>query len=553
MRKWVVKWSNSFLFLFLPLIINAQTPDAIAEAETGTLEGGLTIAKSLAGYSGTGYIANFRSTSDKVAVTVSVPTSGFYRLMIRYRSEDITQDKTENLDINGSGVSPVLFPKTSTWAEVDAGKCLLNAGNNKIVIQSSWGWIFIDKFSLYSVSKNTYNIAPNLINPNANQDAKSLYTYLVSKFNKRIISGSTDDYIDTAKKITGKTPMLRAFDFQHYTQGYAYLWKNGGHTFGWDDNGQTQKAINWYNSTGKIGIVSFQWHWHSPSGGTAGTNTFYTNQTTFDVTLAVQPGTQENTYILRDIDSIATQLKKLQKAGVPVLWRPLHEAGGAWFWWGAKGPGACKKLYHIVYDRLTNYHGLNNIIWVWSTPEPDWYPSNDSIDIIGYDSYPGAFSYASQKATFDKLYTMTGGTKLIAMSENGPIPNPNDCLAQDASWSYFMTWSDMIKTQNTYQHDYDVFNNANVLTIENPTPVLPIISGKKSIYIVYPNPAKDIINIEGPDFTRLELLDLKGSILYSTSKPIVSIPTQQFENGVYVMRIYNHEDICQMKVIISKQ
>ncbi len=105
--------------------------------------------------------------------------------------------------------------------------------------------------------------------------------------------------------------MLRAGDLMHFTDGYPYLWKDGHHTFGKDDDGTVDELITWYNSTGKKGIVSLQWHWCSPTGGAAGTNTFYTDFTTFDITKAVTPGTQENTDILRDIDDIAIQLKKV--------------------------------------------------------------------------------------------------------------------------------------------------------------------------------------------------------------------------------------------------
>ncbi len=39
--------------------------------------------------------------------------------------------------------------------------------------------------------------------------------------------------------------------------------------FGWKpvDDGTIDKAINWYISTNKKGIISFQWHWFSPIGG----------------------------------------------------------------------------------------------------------------------------------------------------------------------------------------------------------------------------------------------------------------------------------------------
>ncbi len=257
-------------------------------------------------------------------------------------------------------------------------------------------------------------------------------------------------------------------DLMHFTDGYPYLWQNGGHTFGKDDDGTVDELISWYNSTDKKGIVSLQWHWCSPTGGQAGTNTFYTNQTSFDVRRAVIDTTQEYADIIRDIDDIAIQLKRFEDAGVPILWRPLHEAGGGWFWWGAKGPEACLELYNIIYDRLQNYHHLHNLIWVWSTPETDWYPGNDKVDIIGYDSYPGDFNYGNQKNAFDIVHNLSGGTKLVAMSENGPIPNPDDCLDLDAPWSYFMSWSDLTFSQNTTQHLRDVYSNPRVLKFGTP-------------------------------------------------------------------------------------
>ncbi|MFW5877758.1 MAG: glycosyl hydrolase, partial [bacterium] len=88
-------------------------------------------------------------------------------------------------------------------------------------------------------------------------------------------------------------------------------------------------------------------------------------------------------------------------------------------------------------------------------------------DIIGYDSYPGDFNYGIQKTMFDGLYKITGGQKLIAMTENGPIPDPDACLEEDAPWLLFMAWSDLVSSQNSEQHIKDVYNNTNVLTLES--------------------------------------------------------------------------------------
>ncbi len=526
----------SFAFFILScMILSAQiAPDATVEAENGTLSGGVTVGSSISGYSGTGYVTNFKNSADKVTVTMNVLTEGFYKLMVRYQSEYKPQD----LFVNGKGPSAVVFPATNIFTEIDAGKYLLKPGTNTFMIQSNWGWINIDKFSLYSVPPNTYNPAPELVNPNADTATVSLYNYLLSKFTVKIISGQTNDWYDKIKPIAGKTPLLRAFDFQHYTQGYSWKWINGGFGFGAEDDGQVQTAINWYNSTNKTGIVSFHWHWHSPFGGTAGTNTFYTDYTTFDVTQAVIQGTPENIKILEDIDTIAYQLKRLQNAGVPVLWRPLHEAGGGWFWWGAKGPVACKKLYAIIYDRLTNYHGLNNLVWVWSTPETDWYPGNDSVDIIGHDSYPGVYNYDPQKSAFDRLYQLTNGEKIIAMSENGPIPDPDECLKNDAPWAYFMSWSDLVTAQNTNQHIAEVYNNSNVLTLENPTSIYEISGNTSSQYHIYPNPASEIVNVVGKGITRLELIDLHGRMVYRTTVHTNNFYVRPFKNGIYILKIF---------------
>lgn len=57
------------------------------------------------------------------------------------------------------------------------------------------------------------------------------------------------------------------------------------------------------------------------------------------------------------------------------------------FQWGAQGPEPAKKLWDLVYDRITNFHGINNIIWVWNSIAEDWYPGDDVVDILSADVY----------------------------------------------------------------------------------------------------------------------------------------------------------------------
>lgn len=434
------------------------------QAESATLTS-VTIESSLASYQGSGYAK--MTDNGSIVFSFAPASAGYYHLDIRVATP--SGNKNQTLVINGMVASSLVFPANDNWFTYDAGDHYLKAGANSIEIRKDWGWMLFDQITITPVAAPPpidYSLVDaSPIDPQADTSVQRVYQYLRSQYGQNILTGQTA-YWDELIALAKKTPVVRAFDFQHYTQGYPYLWKDGGHTFGWEDDGTTQAAIDWYNATNKKGLVSFQWHWHSPSGGNVGTNTFYTNQTIFDVTKAIQNGTTENTLILRDIDSIATQLKRLQTAKVPVLWRPLHEAGGAWFWWGAKGSQATKALYDILYNRLVNTHGLHNLIWVWSTPEADWYPGNTKVDIIGYDSYPGEFQYGSQKSVFDQLYEIVEGKKLIAMTENGPIPDMDECVTADAMWSYFSSWSDMVASQNSSAHVESVFAHAKAITLD---------------------------------------------------------------------------------------
>lgn len=457
--------------LLAAVALFSQTLVTSVEAESGVLGGGAYVAAATSNSSGP-FVTGFINSGDQVTVTVTVPTAGNYKLSIRYRS--IYGAKVQDVYANNVFVAGVNFPQTTNFVDLDAGSAVLNAGNNTLTLKKNWGYMDVDKFSIYTVLPNVFNISPSLIDVQATTNVKDLYNFMVSQFGRRIITGQTDDYYDQLKTIAGKSPLLRAWDMASYSPMYAYNWNNG-FAFGAVDNHDAERAIGWYNSTGKTGIVSFHWHWHSPSGGTPGVNTFYTTNTSFDVSQAVIPGTTQNTEVLRDIDAIAVPLKKLRDAGVPILWRPLHEAGGAWFWWGAKGAAPAKALWDIMYNRLTNFHGLHNLIWIWSTPEAGWYPGNAKVDMLGYDSYPGNYNYTPQKNVFDNLYTITAGQKLLAMSENGPIPDIQNSIDGGAPWSYFMSWNDLVASQNSSQHIVDVFANANVITLENYAQVvLPV-------------------------------------------------------------------------------
>src|SRR5690606_553432 len=130
------------------------------------------------------------------------------------------------------------------------------------------------------------------------------------------------------------------------------------------------------------------------------------------------------------VDVVAWHLRQLRDAKVPVLWRPYHEMNGNWFWWGQKqGDDGYKKLWRMLYHRLVEVHGLNNLLWVFNGnevrenrdaqgvdhgvhPYATYFPGLDLVDVLATDVYRNNFA----KIDYDSLRELARG-KPIALGE----------------------------------------------------------------------------------------------------------------------------------------
>jgi len=534
---------------FIVLAGNVLKAQTIIEAEDAILSG-VTVSTNAPGYSGTGFV--YMAGSGSITINITVSENTFYKLVMRVSTP--MGNKDQDLYVNGAKISTLKFPGNSSFFDYNAGNLALIAGTNTIQVKPSWGYMYFDKFTFTTTGTHDYSLTDaSPVNPNADQKTKSIYSYLRSNYGKNIISGQTA-YWNQLIALAGKTPVLRAFDMQNYSP------HNPWHSdwSAWDD-GTVQDAINWFNSANGKGIVSFQWHWFSPSGGSLNTSIFYTNQTGFDVSRVLDNSSQEYKDIIRDIDAIAVQLKRLQAAGIPVLWRPLHEAGGGWFWWGAKGPGPCLALYNLMYERFTTYHQLNNLIWVWSTPEADWYPGNARVDILGYDSYPGAYSYGSQKSVFDQLFDITQGSKMITMSENGPIPDIDKCISEDAMWLYFSSWGDLVASQNTTPHIQQVYAHPQVITLDEITSLNHLKTPAENKLNIYPNPATSVISIQAEQpwiNPEIDIYDSGGrnvmhmKIDAGNATPSINLNISTLRPGIYKLLLRNGNQMLSDSLVV---
>ncbi|MDY7224696.1 glycosyl hydrolase [Halalkalibacterium halodurans] len=445
-------------------IANAESEVRIFEAEDAILNG-LTIKNSEPGFSGTGYVGDFENSSQSVTFQIEAPKAGLYNLNIGYGAI-YGSGKVANVIVNGEKLST--FTMGSGFGKASAGKVLLNSGLNTISITPNWTWFTIDYIEvIHAPEPENHNVEKTLINPNATDEAKALISYLVDNFGEKILAGQ-HDYPNTRPRdleyiyeTTGKYPAVLGLDFIDNSPSRVERGASAD---------ETPVAIDWWN---KGGIVTFTWHWNAPKDlldepGNEWWSGFYTRATTFDVEYALKhPKSEDYMLLIRDIDVIAGELKKLQEANVPVLWRPLHEAEGGWFWWGAKGPESTKELWRLMYDRMTNYHNLNNLIWVWNSIEEDWYPGDEYVDIVSFDSYPGEYNYSPMSREYEALKELSSNKKLIAIAENGPIPDPDLLQLYHANYSWFATWNgDILRNQNSEEHLRKVYNHDYVITLD---------------------------------------------------------------------------------------
>ena len=307
-------------------------------------------------------------------------------------------------------------------------------------------------------------------NPNITESAQKLLNYLVETAGKGIITGQHTqtipmEEISQIRSITGKEPKLRGFELLAYSPNINYDDATEPClTEVYENRNTLDVALEWTKST--EGIVTFTFHWFSPTGGHD--KSFYMENTDFDAQQILIEGTPERTAFYHDMDVIAQELKKFQDADIPVLWRPFHEADGTWFWWGAKGPVVASKLYCMMYDYYTNVHHLNNLLWVWNCPVKEAYPGDEYVDVVSMDIYLEKFEKTDYHEQYQKLIQTTSAEKVAALAEIGYLPDAEMLEKSRIPWAYYMTWSkDFCLTEkfNTNEHLKSMYNSSYSITL----------------------------------------------------------------------------------------
>ena len=408
--------------------------DAVVyEAEDGKLLGNAKVDSS----GDIHFVDGLAADEDGFEVTIRIEETGFYDISVVNKSDGNYKENYVLVDGNSMGT---VVTESAEYTDSVLPMVYLEPGEHTVSVKKCWGWIQTDCIKVKpadEIDPGRFELDPVLVNPNASENAKRLMTYLCDIYGKDILSGQYCDQgmfgLENAViwRETGKYPAILGLDMIEYSPSRVAHGSNGK---------SVDYAIECWE---KGGIVTFCWHWNAPTEYITGTwySAFYKEHTNIDLEKIMNGGDQAGyDLLMQDIDAIAVQLQRLEDAGVPILWRPLHEASGGWFWWGAAGPEAYKKLYLLLYDKLTNEYGLDNLIWVWNGQDKDWYPGDEYVDIIGEDIYPGEKVYTPQTAKYLKVLDYTDTKKMIILSENGCHFDPDLAVRDGSMWGSFCTW-----------------------------------------------------------------------------------------------------------------
>ena len=280
------------------------------------------------------------------------------------------------------------------------------------------------------------------VNPDASPEAVKLLEYIYSISGKKTLAGQHcaplvgDTRLSVVHRTTGKYPPVFGQDFGFSYPGY------------WDGINYRQRIVDDAIKRHRDGfIITLMWHAVRPTEDEPVTfrESVQGKLTDEEWKDLITPGTEINERWKSQVDVIAWFLKQLKYADVPVLWRPYHEMNGGWFWWGKKeGEDGYKKLWRMLYDRLVNFHGLNNLIWVYNTnefkngvnPHETHYPGDDVVDILALDVYTEGFN----QVNYDTMLELAGD-KPIALGEVGGPPSL-EILESQPRWTWFMRWGD---------------------------------------------------------------------------------------------------------------
>ncbi len=414
----------------------------VYEAENASLTGYAKTASFREGYSGSGYVSGISLPDSTMTVQLKIKAPQHYNITVCAASDSPVEGV---LYVDGLARGKLSISGNGKFEAVKYENIYLTPDEAVLSIQELSGECDIDFVLLESSSsvyQHDYSVSGRLSNIASSERTIKTYKYLCEMYGEAVLSGQqcsqgTNAEIDAVARVTGRYPAIRFGELMGYSEGL--------------DTGDIELAIDYAKQGGLVGYV---WNWMQNGSCYLEKSGFKLKNavTTHEIAkLSADKLTELKTSggisgecleIVKGIDLVAAQLKRLADENIPVIFRPLPEAGNGEFWWSADKESYLW-LYKLIYTRLTSYHMLNNIIWVWNANEPDWYVGDEYCDIISLDVYDYSHGAWDNQSHINALLRISGlsADKPVAISECNVLPGPANIVKDDAYWLYASVWS----------------------------------------------------------------------------------------------------------------
>ncbi len=401
--------------------------------------------------------------------------------------------------------------------------------------------------------------------------------------------------------VTGAHPALLGSDF-HY-----YLEKNS------TERGYHTDAVKWAFEQGLV--ITFDWHLSARN-----TSSYECNGAPANLAKNIanpDDETGDRDWYIAELDKAIDIINEDLRVGddtIPIIFRPLHEMNGGWFWWGACS-GLTADEYKALFQLTVSYikERANSVLFCWSPNSPfslDRYPGDDYVDVIGLDAYEvseAALRYhiglaVDKAAEADKVVAFTetgnrtnGGTNpgddAAKYWKDAVLPAIlNDPTGKARKIAWVLTWinsswsfpyvphagSSAAAKQSFIEFKesaYTIFSD-NIPAVYDPEMEQPSVpdpepepepitslpqgaAGDEARIAVFPSPASHDLTIQLHGFGKaalVSIIDLRGQRVWtgSTSTGEINLNINGWLNpGIYILSVTDRHETVNRKLVVK--
>ena len=257
---------------------------------------------------------------------------------------------------------------------------------------------------------------PALVDPAATPEARCLATRL-DRWRSAGLMGvgqqlnvSNLHYLDPVTRLGQRRVSVVGFDLQELADGETYQFAD--------------PPLDRLVQLARAGaVLSASWHPRNPHTGGS-----YQDRSWHDLGALLDPTTPDYQTFWADYAAKLTLFQRFQDAGVAVVFRPLHEANGDWFWWGHPKPATYRKVWSRLQERADDA-GVHNIVWGYSFNADTGTNTSDPtrllpahVDLAGLDSYdPESVGQGKDALVTTGYAAVASEVRRMAITEAGPM------------------------------------------------------------------------------------------------------------------------------------